>query len=388
MKAIVKIITLSLFVFSTEILKAQCVITAIRPPEQFTLDQVWNLIIVNSASADMFRLNLTIKEDGKTIYDADTRSFAINTSPLTINFRNKTIIEPLNVKTISRQLNDALTRSAGLFPAGDYTFEFKLLSVNRRGSEELCRTSYLKSIEENISPLKLLYVHNEDTIRDACPTFGWLAPVPLPKGEFYYELTLTECHEGQQPGDATRENIPVYKMAVGKMTAKNLCSDISNLEKGKTYAWQINIVQPGKTKELGIAYNESAMYTSNSWKFYYEPEDSVEIIDVDFYYVMDENIYASFVTIDSNLLPVKFIEDYNVLDSIAEINLFDSIGGIHATGEEIMLGYNNGGNLSYLNFCNYEFELPKGMYLLEIICLNEKRYYIRFKNKSEEGACY
>lgn len=388
MKAIGKIITLTLFVFSTEILKAQCVITAIRPPEQFTLDQVWNLIIVNSASADIFKLNLTIREDGKSIYDADSKSFAINTSPLTINFRNKTVIEPLNVKTITRQLNDALTRSGGLFPAGDYTFEFKLLSVNRRGSEELCRTSYLMNIEENISPLKLLYVHNEDTIRDACPTFGWLAPVPLPKGEFYYELTLTECHEGQQPGDATRENIPVYKMAVGKMTAKNLCSDVSNLEKGKMYAWQINIVQPGKTKGIGIAYNESAMYTSNSWKFYYEPEDSTEFVYEGQYYVMNEKIYASYVIIDSNLLPIKFMEDYDVLDSIVDIKLYDSTMTVIASDSDIILTYKPGTNLTYLNFCNYDLDVPKGRYVLEVICLNNKKYFIRFKNISEPESCY
>lgn len=376
MNKIIKMLLILHLAFSTKMIHSQCLITAVKPGEMFTIDQLWNVVVSGNLPPGQYKLGLTLSSAKNLVYKAETRAFNYNNKSITISFANKRLFEPLVVQFIEPNFNSSLIQAAGLVPDGRYTVGFSLIKVGTN-TEELCNTSYRLNVEKNIAPLQLLFVHKNDTIKESCPTFGWIPPFPLPTGDYNYELLLTECYDNQTAFDATTSNLPVYKMTAGKNFQKNVCGDLAKLEPGKSYAWKINLYQNGKFDN-----------SSESWKFYYEPEDTVEIIDIGYYYLMSEDIYASYVSIDSNLLPIKFVEEYSVLDSILEINLYDSVMNVYAAGEDILLIYDNGSNQTYLNFCAYDFELAKGMYLLEVLCLNEKRYYIKFKNKSEPGACY
>lgn len=376
MNKIIKMLLILHLAFSAKMIHSQCLITAVKPGEMFTIDQLWNVVVSGNLPPGQYKLGLTLSSAKNLVYKAETRAFNYNNKSITISFANKRLFEPLVVQFIEPNFNSSLIQAAGLVPDGRYTVGFSLIKVGTN-TEELCNTSYRLNVEKNIAPLQLLFVHKNDTIKESCPTFGWIPPFPLPTGDYNYELLLTECYDNQTAFDATTSNLPVYKMTAGKNFQKNVCGDLAKLEPGKSYAWKINLYQNGKFDN-----------SSESWKFYYEPEDTVEIIDIGYYYLMSEDIYASYVSIDSNLLPIKFVEEYSVLDSILEINLYDSVMNVYAAGEDILLIYDNGSNQTYLNFCAYDFELAKGMYLLEVLCLNEKRYYIKFKNKSEPGACY
>lgn len=376
MNKIIKMLLILHLAFSAKMIHSQCLITAVKPGEMFTIDQLWNVVVSGNLPPGQYKLGLTLSSAKNLVYKAETRAFNYNNKSITISFANKRLFEPIVVQFIEPNFNSSLIQAAGLVPDGRYTVGFSLIKVGTN-TEELCNTSYRLNVEKNIAPLQLLFVHKNDTIKESCPTFGWIPPFPLPTGDYNYELLLTECYDNQTAFDATTSNLPVYKMTAGKNFQKNVCGDLAKLEPGKSYAWKINLYQNGKFDN-----------SSESWKFYYEPEDTVEIIDIGYYYLMSEDIYASYVSIDSNLLPIKFVEEYSVLDSILEINLYDSVMNVYAAGEDILLIYDNGSNQTYLNFCAYDFELAKGMYLLEVLCLNEKRYYIKFKNKSEPGACY
>ena len=360
--------------FKTE---GQCVLSPIQPSDMFTIDQLWNVVLSGSMPAGQYAIRLQIINGRKTLYQADSKPFMYRGRSLVINQANAYIYQPINLSYVDANFQSSLNNTGGIVPKGKYTVEFSLLKVNRNGAEAICETSYRIQAVTLENPLQLLFVHREDTIRETCPTFGWLPPYPLPAGDYNYELVLTECNDGQLPFDATKKNAPLYKQEVGKGTTKNLCGEIAGLEPGKTYAWTVNINTGGKFE-----------YGTESWRFYYEPEDSVSIIEPEQYYVMSRTAYASFAVIDSNLLPIMFNEDYNVVDSIVSIVLYDSAMNIYAEGEDILLAYNNGTNFNYLNFCNYDFELVKGMYLLEIKCINEKTYDLRFKNSSELTDCY
>ncbi|HRF76863.1 MAG TPA: hypothetical protein PLJ00_16590 [Chitinophagales bacterium] len=376
MNKIIKMILVLHLAFGAKVMHAQCLITAVKPGEMFTLDQLWNVVVSGNLPPGQYKVGLTLSSAKNLVYKAETRAFNYNNNSITISFANKRMFEPLVVQYMDPNFNTALMQAAGIVPDGRYTVAFTLIDAGTN-TEELCKTSYRLIVEKNIAPLQLLFVHKNDTIKESCPTFGWIPPFPLPTGDYNYELLLTECYDNQTAFDATTSNLPVYKMTVGKNIQKNVCSDLAKLEPGKSYAWKINLYQNGKFDN-----------TSESWKFFYEPEDSANLIEPEKYFHMDDKVYGSYVVIDSNLLPIYFKEDYNVIDSIINVVLYDSAMNVYAEGEHIMLAYNNGSNHSYLNFCNYDFELAKGMYLLEITCITQKKYFIRFKNKSELTDCY
>lgn len=373
----IKILLVLTFCGAISTAKSQCVITAIKPGEVFTIDQLWNVIISGPIPPGQYKLNMELVSARQSVYLAETNPFNYNNKSLTINYAGRAGVEPLNLKHIDPNFNSSLMQAAGIVPDGKYTVEFTLIAVGATGAEELCKTTYRLNVDKDIAPLQLLFVHKEDTIKEMCPTFGWIPPYPLPSGDYHYELVLTECFDGQQPFDATTKNMPICKVSAGTNIQKNVCGEVSNLKPGKSYAWKINLYTGGKFDN-----------TSESWRFYYDPEDSIEIFEPEQYYVMDQKAFASYITIDSNMLPIYFKEDYNVIDSIIDIVLYDSLMNIYATGEEILFAYNNGSNFSYLNFCNYEFDLAQGLYLLEITCINDKKYFIRFKNESELTDCY
>lgn len=289
----IKILLVLTFCGAISTAKSQCVITAIKPGEVFTIDQLWNVIISGPIPAGQYKLNMELVSARQSVYRAETNPFNYNNKSLTINYAGRAGVEPLNLKHIDPNFNSSLMQAAGIVPDGKYTVEFTLIAVGATGAEELCKTTYRLNVDKDIAPLQLLFVHKEDTIKEMCPTFGWIPPYPLPSGDYHYELVLTECFDGQQPFDATTKNMPICKVSAGTNIQKNVCGEVSNLKPGKSYAWKINLYTGGKFDN-----------TSESWRFYYDPEDSIEIFEPEQYYVMDQKAFASYITIDSNMLPI------------------------------------------------------------------------------------
>jgi hypothetical protein len=352
----------------------------VPPAPRFTLDDLWQVTLVKSGSSITAEtwVNVSMNvydKHGSKILSAATNKFHFIQNVISINKANLSSYQPITVNYYSNKFKSQLTQQGGIFPSGDYKVEV-LANVGAQFTEPIGKYAY-NITSQLMYPMHLLQVYNNDTIRDPNPMFTWVPPYPLPHGEIKYELVVAEIQPNQTPDVAVKENIPLFKTSVFNQTNHYYTAAAPKLIKGKEYAWHVDLYK-----------NDEYITGSETWKFVYGPDDSMPIFIIDYYYVMDEDIYASYVTIDSNLLPIKFKEDYNVLDSIVEINLYDSLMNVFADDEEIILGYNTGSNLTYLNFCEYDLELPQAMYLLEIICLNDKKYYIRFNNISELGACF
>jgi len=103
---------------------------------------------------------------------------------------------------------------------------------------------------------------------------------------------------------------------------------------------------------------------------------------------MKEIINNAYVILDSNILPINFMEEYIVLDSIANMYIFNESYDTIATDEDLPLYTTEGSNYCYLNFCPDIYYLPNGFYVLKIILVNNRQFLMRFKNNSLTGICY
>ena len=369
--------------FLVQLVAAQVTITAIPPGPRFTLEDLWNVTIIKTASptrGQQFELTLNLYNDkGERLLAQTSNTFQITRNVFTVNKLSLNKIEPISTTYYQRRIENQMAKQGGLMPEGDYKVEFVLYQVGAPGGtdfmEPLIKTAY--NIEAMLAyPIQLVNVPNNDTITDRYPNFTWIPPYPLPAGTVTYKVTLSEVYDGQTPLVAVRDNVPWAMKEVNNSPSLYYSASNPTLVKGKTYAWTVN------------AYGTKGEYVSGSetWRFIYSPEDSI-IYEPEQYYVLNEKLLNSYVTIDSNVLPIKFIEEYHVLDSLSSFTIFNELFEVIATQDDINLYLRQGSNYTYMSFCPDEFVLPNGIYVLEMILINDNRYYLRFNNISSLGVC-
>lgn len=372
--------------FLVQLVTAQVTITAIPPGPRFTLEDLWNVTIIKTASptrGQQFALTLNLYNDkGERLLAQTSNAFQITRNVFTVNKLSLNKIEPISTTYYQRRIENQMAKQGGLMPEGDYKVEFVLYQVGAPGGtdfmEPLIKTAY--NIEAMLAyPIQLVNVPNNDTITDQYPNFTWIPPYPLPEGTVTYKVTLSEVYDGQTPLVAVRDNVPWAMKEVNNSPSLYYSASNPTLVKGKTYAWTVN------------AYGTKGEYVSGSetWRFIYSPEDSI-IYEPEQYYVMERELKNNYFTIDSNILPIKFQEDYRVLDSISTIILFDASYDTVANEDVIPIGYEQGLNYTFISFCPEDFPFTLDdmqIYVLEITLLNRQKYYMRFINRSALGAC-
>ncbi len=366
----------------TTIVRSQVSVTAIQPGPRFTLDDLWNITIVstNPNLADAWvNVSVTVyDEQVAKIVTSTTKKFQFINTVININKANLRPYQPITVNYAQRSFKNELEKQGGIFPSGSYKVEVSCNSVgNGEYTEPLGK--YVYNINaELIMPIQLVSVYNNDTIEQANPMFNWIPPYPLPAGNITYEIKLTEIEPNETALSAMQRNQPQLRADFVNQNSFFYTTGSPQLIKGKEYAWQV------------IAYTENGNFYSGSetWRFVYDyGEDSLNI-DPPFYFLMDRELSSSIVYIDSNLLPLKFPDEYIRLDSIVSITITNDNDEIVGDEADIPLAYGNGSNYTYINMCPDEFELENGLYILEIVLVNQQKYYLRFRKNSLPDACY
>ena len=375
-----KLLILPTLLLLTTIVLSQVTVTAITPGPRFTLDDLWNMTIVrtNPNLADAWvNVSVTVyDEQVSKIVTSTTKRFQFAGTVISINKANLRPYQPIIVNYSQRSFKNELAKQGGIFPSGNYKIEISCNSVgNGEYTEPLGK--YVYNINaELMMPIQLISVYNNDTIEDENPMFNWIPPYPLPKGNIKYEIKVTEIEINETAITALQRNQPQVRADIINQNSFFYSVGSPQLIKGKEYAWQV------------FAYTENGNYYSGSeaWRFIYDPEDSI-FYEPDQYYVLKPTLMPGYVTIDSNILPIKFIEEYNVLDSIASINLYNDNYEIIGDATDIPIMYAQGSNYTFISFCPEEYALVNGTYVLEIVLLNKNKYFIRFKNNSAPGVC-
>lgn len=360
---------------------AQITVTAVPPGPRFTLDDLWQITLVQQTIAPQetwLSVSLSVyDENAGRILSTTTKKFQFGKSNvININKTNLTNYGPLKTTYYQRNFKNELAKQGGIFPSGNYKVE---VVCNYEGSgftEPLGK--YVYNINAAlVMPIQLVSVFNNDTIEDEYPMFNWTPPYPLPEGNITYEILVTEIKPLETPLTAIQRNQPMVRNERVNQNAMVYTTMEPKLIEGKEYAWQVN------------AYTERGDFYSGSeiWRFVYDPELESLIYEPDQYYLMETKLKNSFVYVDSNILPIKFVEEYKVLDSIAHIYLYNNNLELIADESEIILYKKQGTNYSYVNFCPESFEIATGLFILEIALINDNRYFIRFNNISSPGAC-
>jgi len=358
---------------------AQITVTAIPPGTRFTLDDLWQITLVQHAVAPnetWLSVSLSVYDDNSSrILTSTTKKFQFGkSSVININKTNLTNYEPLKTTYYQRNFKNELAKQGGVFPTGNYKVEVVCNYEGAGFSEPLGKYAYNINAAL-VMPIQLVSVFNKDTIEEENPLFTWIPPYPIPAGNITYEIILNEIFPNETRYTALTSGLPMVKSTVNNQNSFVYTPGSPKLQNGKSYAWKVNMVVDGK------------FYVgSDTWEFTYRLLDSVNYLPEQ-YYVMESNIPNNCVYIDSNVLPLSFIEDYYVIDSIIQINLYDSSGIIIANEETIPISYNTGFNFTFVSFCPDIITLENGRYVLEIILANHKKYFIRFINNSAPGIC-
>lgn len=197
--------------------------------------------------------------DGQLIVEFKTNSAMVNPGVNMFNPMNLGIREQ---QYFNQDISEIETKT-GNYPSGNYTIciwsSCVVPDCNGAGQ-------YAGSIEtpvcaqihiENPTPLLLAYPENESEIDEQRPLYTWIPPAPVAGStSLNYTMTLVEILEGQSKADALALNRPLIEMqGIGNPLLMHPL-DIDELEKGKTYAWQVEAFV-GRT----------SIAKSEQWKF-------------------------------------------------------------------------------------------------------------------------
>lgn len=378
-----KIVSVITFLLLASIAAAQVSLTAVPPGPRFTLDDLWNVTVIKTsgpARGQEFTLTMNMYDSkGARLVTQTSKSFKITRNIFTVNRASITNVQPMTTSYDQKKFQNQLGKKGGMVPEGDYKVEFVLNQIASPGagpfSEPIVRTSYM--INALLSyPIQLVNVPNNDTITDQYPNFNWLPPYPLPEGVITYEIEVREAVGNQSPQAAIAEGVPMVKNIMNNKLSYNYAATNPKLANDRTYAWKVNMFENG-----------NFYMASETWEFTYRVNiDSATIIPQS-YFVMQPSVTHMYAVIDSNLLPIKFVEDYSVLDSIFELTLYDVNYEVVADGSELTVYGNTGSNYCYINFCPDVFPLDNGLYVLEVELIHGRKFYLRFQNISAPGVC-
>jgi hypothetical protein len=362
------------------LIQAQITVTAVPPGPRFTLDDLWQVTLVeNMAPNKEVWLSVSIhvyEQSGSKILTTTTKKFQFSkASIININKTNLDTYGPISTVYHQRSFKNELAKQGGVFPSGDYKIEVICNYEGNGFAEPLGKYVYNINAELML-PIQLVSVFNKDTIEEENPMFTWIPPYPIPTGNITYEIVLNQVQPNETKFTALATGTPLVKSQINNQNSFIYTPGSPKLQSGNTYAWQVNMFVDGK------------FYVgSDTWEFYYRVGQEATI-EMNRYYLMKEKINNAQVIIDSNILPINFIENYIVLDSVANIYIFDENYDTIATNEEVPLFTSEGSNYCYLNFCPDIYYLPNGYYVLKLVLVNKRNFYIRFENNSGAGVCY
>lgn len=236
-------------------LQAQVIVNLQQaPPNQWHVEDMWQLNLTNQANEDLeVYLYATIEEeDAGIIFEATSASFTMEANysgPV-----NRGDLEPVDVEYHDGDYEDIFQRT-GTLPAGNYTICVYVKSVDGENMGNDC----IMQIIAHPSPPELINPVDEANITEELPVFLWLPPMPM--GEFVtYSIKLVELLDGQTPIEAMEANPAFYIEEDIPASSFQYPIFAREFEQGITYAWKVTAISGD-----GFVIGDSPV-----WSFNYE----------------------------------------------------------------------------------------------------------------------
>ncbi|HEY4062669.1 MAG TPA: hypothetical protein VGM30_12245 [Puia sp.] len=283
----------ALLALSVIVVRGQYNIVALTAGPVYLKSQLWNLTVSNTSNAVVsarIQLDMMDLRTHQSVFSAMSAPFHLSPGAMMIQMQ---AIEPIQYSYTSSAVTD---RSAnGMLPIGQYQVCYQLLLTygeNQTVSADDCEEIAV----EPLSPPLLTMPENDSSLTTPTPSFTWLPPAPLTMfSELTYDLLISEVYDGQSVTDAIQKNLPLQQAQGLTMPFLSFPLQGPQLEKGKTYAWQV------------IA-RDRQQYAAKSEVWSFKVPDTVARVNTgnSIYLLMDGHSSGPGIS-DSDAVHVKFV---------------------------------------------------------------------------------
>lgn len=257
-----------LLLLTSSIAFASSIELILRPvsPISFGTKDFWNLTVVNN-NAQAIDVTFETNVDyisGKHAIKATSNTITLNVGVSTISSSD---VFSTNVNYYSQLLKEA-DEAANTFLPGKYKY-----CVTVYGSNHTVLAKECIDVELTIlNPPVLISLGNEAEVDYLYPAFNWSPPTPV-FPNVVYDFKLVEIREGQTKYDAILRNPIAYGEKGIQVTFLQYPTNAKALEKGKSYAWQVQARTPEVYKENTL--NNNSLGISEVFLFKIKDKDKV-----------------------------------------------------------------------------------------------------------------
>jgi len=252
-----KYITILLLLFSLKGL-AQTTIQFIPELYGRNVDGLLHCNIITVGARQSATLSIVVKErQAGTVVIVKTQAFTLNPGNNPVPF---SIARNANLQ-FSGNSTGRLTSVNRTFPEGDYEYCF---TINYTSGDYLPFEQCFDYQLAPFSQLNLIDPYDKDKICDQRPLLTWQPLLPGVLGS-YYQLVLAEVKAGQNPTEALNYNLPVINQSNIMSPILPYPSIAPQLEKGKTYAWQVTAYK-----------DQTILNRTDIWQFTVDCQDTVK----------------------------------------------------------------------------------------------------------------
>lgn len=228
-------------------------------------EQLWSAVINNltgAAQNAVLYVTVTDRASSQVLLEANSNVILLKPGVKRVSYNE---LAPLNYAVTSigfssdRQFNQPM-------PVGEYLVCYRVF--NNDGKKELLASECIKVVAEPLSPPLLIQPENKTVVMEPRPVMTWTPPAPVYMfNALSYDIIVSPLYDKQSPEEALQRNIPVMTTS----SANNSIlypSTYTNLETGKTYAWQVVAKDAGRQGAK-----------SEVWTFTVMPDSVVKIIE-------------------------------------------------------------------------------------------------------------
>jgi hypothetical protein len=229
--------------------QAQVSMTLQVPPSGVLVkNQLWNMVLVNSGTANLLvQVNLVLldAQTNQPVITATSAPISLGKGARQLQARDLSPIQYAYSIPAARVDMDP----NGMLPAGRYQACYTVVNSGK-GDITLVENCIPVSVDP-LSPPLLNTPANEDKVITPYPQFTWLPPTPVGLfNDLGYAIVLVEVLPGQGKADAVQQNVPLNASVYTKNLFWNYPASTRSLDTGKVYAWRVVAMNSGKAVAL------------------------------------------------------------------------------------------------------------------------------------------
>lgn len=235
-----------------------------------TLDGIMNFQVRNESQSELTALcRIIVREDTRgNVAEISVRGLPVHKG---LNVYNRAVLKQAQYTFASNELA-TIFRQTGKLPEGEfeYCYEITIIESKPAIAQDFYENCFQLSLQP-VTPLLLVDPAYDEKICNQRPNFTWQPPLPLDfKAQF--QVIVAEVKDKQAPIEALSFNQPVINAGGMRESRLNYPAQAKELEKGKTYAWQVY-----------YSVNRRLILKSEIWTFTIDCEEDNEVTPDDSY---------------------------------------------------------------------------------------------------------